>query len=55
MSSQHKPHSIIDLATLTGAMDVALGNAFAGVFTNSDKFWKQLDAAGQFMSDPFWR
>jgi aminopeptidase len=55
MSSQHKPHSIIDLATLTGAMDVALGNAFAGVFTNSDKFWKQLDAAGQFMADPFWR
>jgi len=55
MSTQHKPHSIIDLATLTGAMDVALGNAFAGVFSNSDKFWKQIDDAGQFMSDPFWR
>ncbi|CAM0142756.1 hypothetical protein VKS41_002684 [Umbelopsis sp. WA50703] len=55
LSSQHKAHSIIDLATLTGAMDVALGNVFAGVFTNSDKLWNQLDNAGQFMSDPFWR
>jgi len=55
LSSQHKPHSVIDLATLTGAMDVALGNVYAGVFTNSDKLWKQLDEAGQFMSDPFWR
>jgi aminopeptidase len=36
-------------------MDVALGNVFAGVFTNSDKLWNQLDNAGQFMSDPFWR
>lgn len=50
-----KPRHIIDLATLTGAMDVALGQVFAGVFTNSDRLWDQLERAGASMSDPFWR
>lgn len=36
-------------------MDVALGNVFAGVFTNSDDLWNQLLSAGQMASDPFWR
>ena len=36
------PRSIIDLATLTGAMDVALGSGAAGVFSNSQALWEQL-------------
>lgn len=36
-------------------MDVALGNAFAGVFTNSDLLWQRLESAGKMTSDPFWR
>ncbi|KAI8060706.1 cytosol aminopeptidase family, catalytic domain-containing protein [Gongronella butleri] len=55
LSSQYQPRSIIDLATLTGAMDVALGNAFGGVFTNSDALWRDLDTAGTVTHDPFWR
>ncbi|KAI9258636.1 cytosol aminopeptidase family, catalytic domain-containing protein [Helicostylum pulchrum] len=55
LSSKHTPASLIDLATLTGAMDVALGEVYAGVFTNSDKLWSQLEKAGKTTSDPFWR
>ncbi|KAI8141786.1 cytosol aminopeptidase family, catalytic domain-containing protein [Fennellomyces sp. T-0311] len=55
LSSKFAPQSVIDLATLTGAMDVALGNVYAGVFTNSDTLWEQLDQAGKMTSDPFWR
>ncbi|KAI7885453.1 cytosol aminopeptidase family, catalytic domain-containing protein [Mucor mucedo] len=55
VSSKHSPASLIDLATLTGAMDVALGDVFAGVFTNSDKLWNNLEKAGKTTSDPFWR
>ncbi|KAG1161086.1 hypothetical protein G6F37_003393 [Rhizopus arrhizus] len=55
VSSKYQPKSIIDLATLTGAMDVALGQVFAGVFTNRDELWEQLKKAGAAVSDPFWR
>ncbi|KAK9765714.1 hypothetical protein K7432_005736 [Basidiobolus ranarum] len=54
-SSTFKPHTLIDVATLTGAMVIALGSVFSGVFTNSDSLWKQLDNAGQNTSDAFWR
>uniref|UniRef100_A0A7N6AVE9 Cytosol aminopeptidase n=1 Tax=Anabas testudineus TaxID=64144 RepID=A0A7N6AVE9_ANATE len=33
------PRAIVNVATLTGAMDVALGSAATGVFTNSDWLW----------------
>ncbi len=36
------PKVIVDLATLTGAIMVALGNAAAGVFTNSTPLWQEL-------------
>ncbi len=36
------PTSIINLATLTGAMDVALGTGAAGVFSNSNTLWGRL-------------
>ncbi|XP_034298649.2 cytosol aminopeptidase isoform X3 [Pantherophis guttatus] len=36
------PRAILDAATLTGAMDVALGSAATGVFTNSQKLWHHL-------------
>lgn len=55
MSSKYSPASLIDLATLTGAMDVALGDVYAGVFTNSDEMWQRLEAAGRATHDPFWR
>ncbi|OCH85603.1 leucine aminopeptidase [Obba rivulosa] len=54
-SSTFKPHTIIDVATLTGAMDTALGEIYTGVFTNSDSLWSELDTAGKIEFDRFWR
>jgi aminopeptidase len=51
----YKLKSVVELSTLTGAMDVALGYPFAGVFTNNDVLWDQLEKAGKAVSDPFWR
>ena len=41
-ASQRKPNVIIDLATLTGACVVALGEYAAGLFTKNDKLAEQL-------------
>ncbi|RGB38790.1 cytosol aminopeptidase family, catalytic domain-containing protein [Rhizophagus diaphanus] len=55
-SSTFKPHSLIDIATLTGAMAVALGaDRYSGVFSNSDKLWEELLEAGKITNDYFWR
>ncbi|OYW89058.1 MAG: leucyl aminopeptidase, partial [Sphingobium sp. 32-64-5] len=51
----YKPDTIIDLATLTGAMIVALGHEYAGLFSNDDMLAEQLTAAGQKAGDPLWR
>ncbi|KAF9296860.1 bleomycin hydrolase [Linnemannia elongata] len=55
ISKTYKPHTLIDLATLTGAMDVALGGAYAGVFSTSNSLWSELDAAGEEAHEAFWR
>ncbi|XP_055061553.1 cytosol aminopeptidase [Misgurnus anguillicaudatus] len=49
------PRAIINAATLTGAMDVALGSAATGVFTNSDWLWKRLHKASIVTGDRVWR
>ncbi|EGG12142.1 uncharacterized protein MELLADRAFT_54777 [Melampsora larici-populina 98AG31] len=54
-SSVYKPRTVIDCATLTGAMMIALGETFSGVFSTSDKLWNDLDAAGKAEHDRFWR
>ncbi|PCH33010.1 hypothetical protein WOLCODRAFT_147118 [Wolfiporia cocos MD-104 SS10] len=54
-STTFKPHTIIDVATLTGAIVIALGELYTGVFTNSDSLWKALDSAGAREHDRFWR
>ncbi|KAG0227221.1 cytosol aminopeptidase family, catalytic domain-containing protein [Mortierella sp. GBAus27b] len=54
-SKTYRPHTLIDLATLTGAMDVALGSAYAGVFSTSDSLWSELKAAGEESHEQFWR
>ncbi|KAI0682500.1 leucine aminopeptidase [Cytidiella melzeri] len=53
--TEYKPETVVDVATLTGAMDIALGEAFTGVFTNSDSLWSELNAAGEREHDVFWR
>ncbi|KAJ7810545.1 leucine aminopeptidase [Mycena olivaceomarginata] len=48
-------HTLIDVATLTGAMDIALGEVFTGVFTTSRYTLERLHAAGETEYDRFWR
>jgi leucyl aminopeptidase len=45
---------IVDLATLTGAMEVALGDLYAGVFGNEDDWRDQVVAAGEASGDHAW-
>lgn len=42
----YKPHTMIDLATLTGACVAALGHDFAGVFTPNKSLGKKIERAG---------
>lgn len=55
ISSQYKPHTLIDVATLTGAMQIALGEVYNGVFSTSDSLWNELHEAGEAEYDRFWR
>eukprot|EP00123_Amoebidium_parasiticum_P018371 comp24182_c0_seq1/m.44290 comp24182_c0_seq1/g.44290 ORF comp24182_c0_seq1/g.44290 comp24182_c0_seq1/m.44290 type:complete len:534 (-) comp24182_c0_seq1:388-1989(-) len=51
----HKPRAMLSIATLTGAIDVALGQAATGVFTPSDDLWQKLQAAGYATGERLWR
>ncbi len=50
-----KPHTMIDLATLTGAIIISLGHHHAGLFANDDKLAEQLDKAGKATGEKVWR
>ena len=50
-----RPKTIVDLATLTGAMIVALGNEHGGLFSNDDGLADQLLTAGLASDDKLWR
>jgi leucyl aminopeptidase len=50
-----RPSVLIDAATLTGAMKVALGMRTAGFFSTSDALADQLVAAGAATGEPVWR
>jgi leucyl aminopeptidase len=45
---------ILDLATLTGAMELALGDLYAGVFANDDSWREQVVEAGEASGDHAW-
>ncbi|NGX62666.1 MAG: Cytosol aminopeptidase [Candidatus Anoxychlamydiales bacterium] len=50
-----KPNRIIDIASLTGACVVALGEDVAGLFSNNEKLAKDLIAASNKTGDHLWR
>ncbi|MFZ3033176.1 MAG: leucyl aminopeptidase [Parvibaculum sp.] len=50
-----QPIFMIDLATLTGAIMVALGKEYAGLFSNDDTLSKQLSDAGEAENEKVWR
>ena len=54
-ASNLKPDSIIDLATLTGAIVVALGNDVAGFWTNNNMMAKDLKTASSQAGEELWQ
>jgi leucyl aminopeptidase len=51
----YRPRMIVDLATLTGAILVALGKEHAGLFSNDDALSESLAAAGKAVDETVWR
>jgi leucyl aminopeptidase len=54
-SRRFEPAAVIDVATLTGACIVALGNHFSGLMSNHDPLAAELEAAGLRADDRAWR
>ncbi|MBM5782682.1 MAG: leucyl aminopeptidase [Pelagibacterales bacterium] len=54
-NTKFKPKLIVDLATLTGAIIVALADVHAGMFSNDDNLAKQLEQAGKETAETLWR
>ena len=46
---------IVDIATLTGAIVVALGSTYCGLFSNDDDWYAQVEAAGNAVGELGWR
>jgi leucyl aminopeptidase len=55
VNSRFKPKFMINLATLTGAIIVALGQEYAGLFSNDDKLVERLTQAGEDTGERVWR
>jgi leucyl aminopeptidase len=49
------PRCMVDLATLTGAIIVALGHEHAGLFANNDDLARNIEAAGRATGELCWR
>jgi len=55
IQDRFKPKFMVNLATLTGAMMVALGKEFAGMFCNNDELAARLFASGAATGEKVWR
>ena len=51
---EQKPEFIVDAATLTGAVVVALGNIYTGLFTRNQDLEKQIKSAGEKTGEKIW-
>jgi leucyl aminopeptidase len=54
-AERYEPHAVVDIATLTGAIVVALGHITSGIFSNSDSLARALLAAGDDAYDRGWQ
>ncbi|KAG8196606.1 hypothetical protein JTE90_014165 [Oedothorax gibbosus] len=54
-AQQFKPMAVLDIATLTGAIGIALGSGATGVFSTDDNLWNTLQKAGSKTGDRVWR
>jgi leucyl aminopeptidase len=55
VNKRFKPKFMVNLATLTGAIIVALGQEYAGLFSNDDKLSERLAKAGEATGERVWR
>lgn len=55
INKRFKPKFMVNLATLTGAIIVALGQEYAGMFSNDDKLAERLTKAGEASGERVWR
>ncbi len=53
-AERYKPEVVVDAATLTGAMVIALGHFTSGIFSNNDELGAELVAAGNAAHDKAW-
>ncbi|MFE2585662.1 leucyl aminopeptidase [Streptomyces sp. NPDC059378] len=53
-ASQEKPDAVVDVATLTGAMVLALGSRTFGIMANDDSFRTALHEAAEEVGEPAW-
>ncbi len=54
-NTRFNPKFMVNLATLTGAIIIALGNEHAGMFSNNDQLCDRLTASGQAVGEKVWR
>ena len=54
-AERYEPEAVVDVATLTGAMVIALGHVACGVFSNNDALARALVAAGDDAYDRAWQ
>jgi leucyl aminopeptidase len=55
VQDKFKPHTVVNLATLTGAIIIALGHEMAGLFANDDRLSDRLIDAGKKVGELLWR
>lgn len=55
VQKEYAPTTIVDLATLTGAIIASLAHEYAGLFSNDDDLAAKLTAAGQATGEKLWR
>lgn len=53
--TEYDPKVIIDFATLTGAIQIALGHEYAGLFSNSDELAEKLEISSKHVGEKIWR
>ncbi|MEA2517073.1 MAG: leucyl aminopeptidase, partial [Actinomycetota bacterium] len=53
-ASEQKPDAIVDVATLTGSIMVALGKKATGLFSNDDGLARELEGAGEAAGERIW-
>ena len=54
-ASEQEPEAIVDVATLTGGIMVALGTRLSGLFVDDDTLCDQISAAAERAGEPMWR